>query len=48
MISRFFRFIIGVIVALIGLALTALIALDQFVPQNPWTGGIKGQLLVLV
>jgi hypothetical protein len=48
MISRFFRFILGVVLALIGLALTALIALDQLYPQNPWTGEIKGQALVLL
>ncbi len=48
MISRFFRFILGVIFALIGLALTAAIALDTFYPQNPWTGELKGQALVLL
>lgn len=48
MISRFFRFILGVIGVLIGLALTCVLALDQFYPQNPWTGGLKGQALVLL
>ena len=48
MISSFFRFIVGVIVAIVGLVLTGLIALDQFHPQNPLTGSIKGQALVLL
>ena len=48
MISRFVRFLVGVIVALVGLALTGLIALDTFVPKNPYTGSIKGQALVLL
>lgn len=48
MITGFFRFLIGAILAILGTALTGLIALDVFYPANPWTGGIKGQALVLV
>lgn len=48
MFARLFRFILGALGALLSLALTGVIALDQFVPKNPWTGGLKGQALVFL
>lgn len=48
MFSRLFRFILGALGALLSLALTGVIALDQFVPKNPWTGTLKGQALVFL
>ena len=38
----------GALAALLSLALTGVIALDQFVPTNPWTGTLKGRALVFL
>src|SRR5438128_106998 len=48
MLTRFVRFLLGAIVALLGLTLTGLLVLDEFVPTNPITGGIKGLAMVLL